>query len=225
MTRALALLLLLMLFLAYVPAADSPAGDLLTRLLKAQQTITSVSGRFTQRNLRADDPEGTASLHEATFALQAPDKYNLVYTKPGDDEWRLRYCSDGVVRKEVTQMFAGQEPDVVASPVKGDGGTGAGGVDIGRYISAFLRFDPVAVNKDFIVAIATAGEGYRLDLLPREAELARQVQSISVDLDANFQTRGIRFDDPQGNRIVVNVTKAVYNDGIPPGTFTHADGK
>lgn len=225
MPRAFALLAFL---LAALSGAENPNTDLLTKLLGAQQAITSVSGRFVQRNLRADDPEGTATVHEARFAMQVPDRYNLVYTKPGDDEWRLRYCSDGNVRREITQMFAGQEPDVITTAVRREasaGDVGAGdGADLGRYISTFLRFDPVAVNKDFVVAIATAGEGYRLDLLPRGADLAKQVKSISVDLDQSFQTKEIRFDDPQGNRIVVSVVESVYNGTIPPGTFTYTPG-
>jgi hypothetical protein len=226
MTRAFALLALL---IASIAADEGPVQDLLTRLLGAQQAVTSVAGTFVQRNLRADDPDGTASVHEATFALQVPDKYNLVYTKPGDDEWRLRYCSDGVLRREITQMFAGQDPDVITTPVKAAGGgangEGGDGADIGRYISTFLRFDPAEVNKDFVVTIATAGDGFRLDLLPRGADLARQVKSVAVELDGGFRTREIRFDDPQGNRVVVSVVTSEYNGTIPAGMFTYTPGK
>ncbi len=227
MHRALALIAILVVGLA---AEDGSSRDLLTRLLVAQQSITSVSGRLVQRNIRVDDPEGGGNTHEATFALEVPDKYNLVYTKPGDDEWRLRMCSDGKVRRQIEQMFADQQPDVSESVVgggAGDGGAGngGGGTGIGERISEFLRFDPIAVNKDFIVSIATAGEGFRLDLLPRGGDLARQVKGISIDLDTQFRTREVRFDDPQGNRIVISVVEAVYNVAIPPETFTYSPAK
>ena len=71
------------------PAVD----DLFQRVLSAQRGITTVSGSFSQRTGRIDEPDQAGEPFAARFDLQAPDKYNIVYTKPGDAEYRLRYCS------------------------------------------------------------------------------------------------------------------------------------
>src|SRR3954465_13599640 len=79
--------------------AEPAAGDqaLLEKILAAQKGVETVHGRFTQRSSNKDTPDEVFVL-KAAFAIKQPDHFNLVYTKPGDDGWRERLCSDGKTR-------------------------------------------------------------------------------------------------------------------------------
>lgn len=218
-----AIVLLPFLFAGAAVAADEAAPvapapgveDLLQRVLAVQRGVTSISGRFTQRTVRIDDPEQAGDTYHARFDLLAPDKYNIVYTKPGDDEYRLRYCSDGQQRAQQEQIMAGQTPDTQVRPV-----AKAGEDDAMRRITALFRLDPVAITRDFTITPIEREGGHTVQLVPRSPGLAEHVQRIEVDLDASLRTSGMRIDDPRGNRILITIEEAVYNPTLPPDTFT-----
>ena len=198
-------------------AATTPApgvDDLLQRVLAVQRGITSISGRFTQRSVRIDDPEQGSDVYVARFALMAPDKYNIVYTKPGDDEYRKRFCSDGQTRAEQEQILADQAPDTVVRPVvKGDD-------DAMRRITALFRLDAAALTRDFTITPRARGDAYTVLLVPRAPGLAEHIQRVEVDLDPSLRTTGMRIDDPRGNRILIAIEEVAYNPTLPPETFT-----
>jgi outer membrane lipoprotein-sorting protein len=225
--RSTFLVLLLAMAAATAMAAEgAPAGDpaVLQRLLEAQRGVTTLSGRFTQSTVRADDPAGGGTELQGHVDLQAPDHYNLVYTNPKDAEWRLRHCSDGVTRWQVEQLFAGEAPEVTAKPVAGGGAAGAGGgedADVVGRIAALLRGDRLAVMKDFTAQATAAGEGFALVLTPRPGPLADHLVRVEADLDAAAHVQVLRFFDRQGNRVSITVADAVYNQPIPAETFTY----
>lgn len=206
--------------------APAPANDpaVLQRLLEVQRTTTTASGRFTQSTVRADDPAGGGTEYQGRFDLQAPDRYNVIYTNPKDEEWRQRHCSDGTTRWTVEQLFADQPPEVSAKPVKGDGGPDGGGGDgdaVGR-IAALLRGDREAVTKDFTVQASAVGEGFALVLTPKPGgAIAEHLVKIEGDLDSAGHVKALRFFDRQGNLVTIVVTEATYGQPIPPETFTH----
>ncbi len=195
------------------PAVAS--DDLLQRVLAAQRGVTSISGRFTQRTVRIDEPDLAGDVFDAHFDLLAPDKYNIIYTKPGDDEYRLRYCSDGQNRAQQEQIMLGQPPDVVVKPVTKDGDD-----DAMHRITALFRLDPVAINRDFTVTPQARGDAFTVLLMPRSPGLAERIQRIEVDLDPSLRTKAVRIDDPRGNRILITIEEAIYNPTLPPSTFT-----
>ena len=196
-------------------AAPAPAvDDLIQRVLAAQRGVTSISGRYTQRTVRLDDPEQAVDVYHARFDLLHPDKYNIIYTKPGDDEYRQRYCSDGRHSASQVQIMAGVEPDTVVHPVA------AGNDDAMANITALFRLDPVAIARDFTIAPEARGEAWTVVLVPRTPGLAEKMQRIEVDLDPSLRTKSLRIDDARGNRILITIEEAVYNPTLPPETFT-----
>lgn len=200
---------------APAPASTVGVEDLLQRVLAAQRGVTSISGRFSQRTMRVDDPEQAGDVYSAHFDLLHPDKYNIVYTKPGDDEYRQRYCSDGQNRASQEQIFAGQTPDTVVQPV-----TKTGDDDAMVRITALFRLDPVAITRDFTIAPKAHGDAWTVLLVPRSPGMAEKIQRIEVDLDPSLRTKAARIDDARGNRILITIEEAVYNPTLPPETFT-----
>lgn len=214
--------------MCFLAACAAEEGDptVLQRLLEVQRGVTSMSGLFTQATVRADDPDSGGTEYRGHVDLQAPNRYNLVYTNPKDDEWRLRHCSDGTTRWQVEQLFADQPPEVSAKPVAGGGGGGGGEGDggnadvVGR-IAALLRGDREAVLKDFTVRATAVGEGFSLILTPRPGPVAEHLIKIEAELDTAGHVRVLRFFDRQGNRVTITVSETTYNQPIPPETFTY----
>lgn len=216
-----------------------PAGDDTVHRLLAAQRFTRVLGRFTQRTTRLDEPDKEATVFAAFFALEAPDKYDVTYTKPGDDEWRLRLLSDGREAVRVEQVMAGVEPDVLRrtlAPAAGtagaaDGGAAAGGAapagggpgndDFMRRVAELVRLDHAALMRDFTVQARRADEGFTAVLVPKAASLAEHVQRIEIDTDAQLRTRVLRIDDARGNRVTVTIDEATYDGVLPQGLFTY----
>ena len=45
---------------------------------------------------------------------------------------------------------------------------------------------------------------------------------VEAELDAAGHVQVLRFFDRQGNRITITVSEAVYNQPLPPETFTYS---
>lgn len=197
-------------------APVAPADDLAARIAAAHRDLATVRGRFTQRTSRADEPAGEVRVLTARFALIFPDCYNVIYAKPGDEEWRHRFCSDGRLRWEVQQQFAGDPPDVKTAEV------GKDDAELRRLIACF-RLDLAELRADFAVAIEPLKpEGARLVLTPARPAIAEQVSSLVIELGGDLRIARLTLDDPQGNRYTVTVDEAVYGEPIPPETFRYA---
>ncbi len=200
---------------------DDGAGQpaLLARVYLAQRAVKTVTGTLTHRTVRPDEPADEAEIYLATFALKAPDCYNVEYTRPSAPGWIKRLCSDGKQRWQIEQFDVGMAPDetVEAVPAGGDG------KDLGKRLTSFLRLDPEELARDFsVVVTAKADGGCSLELTPRDAGLAEQVKRIEVEFDPDLHTSAIRLDDPQGNRVIVTIETAVYNQEIAPEVFISA---
>jgi len=234
--------LLLLLVIAIAAAGEDPPAappvdpnlDLLKRMVLAQRGITTIQGTLTQTMRRADEEPASGDAHLGRFAVQVPDRYNLVYSKPKDDQWRLRLCCDGERRWRIEQFFADEAPDVVVRLVRPPAAApGAGGAapaapaakedEVGealRRIIDFRRLDLSTIGKDFKPAAEAMPDGtYRLTLVPRQAGLAQHIRVVVATLDQDFHTTGIVLDDPQGNRVTVVITTAVYNQPVAPEVF------
>jgi outer membrane lipoprotein-sorting protein len=227
---SLCLLMSVLLNAAFAAQGDASSDqtDVLQRLLQSQRGVASMSGRFIQTTVRADDPTGGGTERHGHFDLQAPDKYNLVYTNPKDPEYRLRHCSDGVKAWQIEVIAEGEKPEVKASSAGGAAGeaSGAAGegrddVNFARRITALLRGDREAVLKDFTVQGQALKEGFSLTLQPKPGPLAEHLTKVEAELDADTHVRVLRFFDHQGNRITITVNEATYNQPIPPEAFTY----
>lgn len=219
-TRALrwfpALLLMLSTSLG-ASAVDNP-GALLDRIMQAQRDVRAVSGEFSQRTKRGDAPDDEAKLFYAEFHVQAPNKVDLVYRNPKDPDWRLRIGTDGQRRWQAEQLLAGVKPEVQVKPADQEGGAQA----IFERIADFFNLGDGRLLKDFRLTAEARGAGYHVVVVPTAEAIARDVREIHADLDAAFKTNRVTILDTQGNRIEIEITKAVYNkpELFPAGTFT-----
>jgi outer membrane lipoprotein-sorting protein len=211
------------------PAADGvaassaqvmPATDpVLVRLAAAHAHLTSASGRITQRTSRRDTPDEAPKVLTGTFAVLFPDKYDVQFTRPGDEEWRMRLCSDGVKRWRVEQAMSDQAPDVSEQP--------AGSDQELRRIVACLRLDLPALRQEFTLSTAPMAEApatvrVTLKPLPGATTLRQQIDTVTADFAADDHLVRLVIDDPQGNRYDVTLADVQYDAPLEATRFTIA---
>ncbi|MBA3846924.1 MAG: outer membrane lipoprotein carrier protein LolA [Planctomycetes bacterium] len=190
--------------------------QLLIDVFTVQRATSSAQGTFIHTTRQVDDEEADATVRHGRFALERPKKYFLELRNPKIADMRDVFASDGVMRVRLEQ-FDAQTTDRKDTPVS----EGAGSEDLFRRILNLIQMQDPAAFKDFAFAPETTADGARLVLTPRAgSEAAQQAKRIVIDLDRDQRTRRIQFDDPQGNRVDVQIEEAVYNQPIAPETFT-----
>lgn len=160
-----------------------------------------------------DDPTAPVREQHVRFFLAFPDRYAVIVTKPGDDDYKQSFVSDGTTRWEITQIFGGEAPDKKSAPV--------GGADeFERRLLACFRFDLVALRQDFsLVATAAADQHAVITLTPLAAKLKEQLTVLVLTFDAAGALTAIRSDDPQGNRLDFQVQEALYDQKLDDALF------
>ena len=209
------------------PLSGMDSETLLARLTATHRTVTTVTGTLTQRTSQRDDVNDEARVSKATFAVQFPNNYDLEFTRPDDEEWRLRLCSDGERRWHIEQSFAGTAPDTRMQR------TGDGDAELKRLL-ACLRLDVKTLRQEFIVkavpltAASSAKKspqdqatGIRVTLIPKpsEEELAKQIERITADFNNENQLKRLVLDEAQGSRYEVVIDRAEYGKPIKPELF------
>ncbi len=190
--------------------------QILVDLFTVQRATTSAQGTFIHTTRQVDDEEADATVRHGRFALARPKKYFLELRNPKIADMRDVFASDGVERVRIEQ-FDKETTDEKRTPVS----EGAGSEDLFRRILNLIQMQDPAAFKDFAFAPETTADGTRLVLTPRTgSEAAQQAKRIVIDLDRGSRTRRIQFDDPQGNRVDVQIEEAVYDQPIAPETFT-----
>jgi hypothetical protein len=191
--------------------ASAPAESaLLARIAQVGQGVNTVTGHFTQRT---DNPgETTAQLREGTFAIEEPDHYEIVQTRPDDASWKQRLCSDGQTEWEVEQTLPDIPPEQSSHPA------GAADADLRRILEC-IRGDIGVLKRDYTIHAEPHAPGFRLQLTPLGAEQARSVSRITVDLDGGCHVLAIDVLQPGGARIVLEVHQAVYNQPVSADHF------
>ncbi len=197
-------------------ADASASAALIERIAAAHRAIASIQGRATWRTHHRDDPAAEATVQLVQFALLFPDRYRVVITRPGDDDQREIFLSDGMRCERREYLFRDDTPTSTVTPA------GAGNSDFTRLLARVLscfRLDLAALGADFAVTAAAVGAGARVTLTPRSAPLADQLTVITVDLDAALAVTRFSFDDPQGNRYEIAIDQSAYDQPIAPATF------
>ncbi|HYE04927.1 MAG TPA: outer membrane lipoprotein carrier protein LolA [Planctomycetota bacterium] len=190
--------------------------QILIDVFTVQRATTSAQGTFIHTTRQVDDAEADATVRHGRFALERPKKYFLELRNPKIADMRDVFASDGVKRVKLEQ-FDAETTDITETAVE-DGG---GSEDLFRRILNLIQMQDPAAFKDFAFAPEATADGARLVLTPRAgSEAAQQAKRIVIDLDRDQRTRRIQFDDPQGNRVDVQIEEAVYDQPIPPETFT-----
>lgn len=211
MTRVL----LLALAVCMIQAEDD---EVLKRVIAAQQGITTVQGVFNQRTIRPDDEEGDAraSRFVIRFEIRSPDHYSFTYTRPGDDEWRLRMCSDGKQAWTIEQFMAGEKPSVTVKGVDPENTD-----DLFRRIVDFFPLDEAKLRREFAVAASERNGAFTLTLKPINRNMGEQLSGITVELDKEFHTTSLTLEEPGGTRTAINVEQATYNRPIADDAFVY----
>ncbi|MHC5067692.1 MAG: LolA family protein [Planctomycetota bacterium] len=186
------------------------AEDLLDRVMAAQQEVRVVQGELTMTTSRVDEPDAVPTAYPVAFFVELPDRYHLRFDQPGDDsvEWRI---SDGVHAWYVSQLFAGDQPELESERAVADDGWGF------QRVVDFLRLERSALVADFTVAIDEAARQVTLE--PRDPELRAEVLAIVVELDAALHTSAVTLSDHQGNVTRFVVDRADYDSELPAGLF------
>ncbi len=208
---------------AETPAAtvDAPATvDALATITAAAKSITTVQGEATQRTSDRGQKGEPPALSTLRFAMQTPNRYDVVVVKPRDPDFRQRFCSDGTTHWEVVQLAPDQPVDVITST---DGERTARF----RRIMACVRGDLTALQREFTLtaqavpaADAKAAAGYRLDLVPATPAVAQQVERFQIDVDAELHARVITIEDASVS-LVISIDRAVYNQPIDAARFSY----
>lgn len=205
------LILLLFTLVTALGAADE-AQAALERTAAVQRAHTTAQGTLTQRTRRLDDPAAPPRVQQVRFLVQFPDRYCVVFTKPGDDEFRQSFLSDGRRRWEVTQTFAGDKPDVKTAAI-GEGD------ELMRRLVGCLRLDLAELGRDFRIEPRLADGGLLVTMTPLKPALAESLSAVVVDFAADGRLRRFVCDDPQGNRYEYTVDAAAYDQPIDPAVF------
>lgn len=190
------------------------AADRLDQLLEEARQATTATCRFTQStHLRSEDP-AAGDPYAGELHLAKPDRYDLTYTKPDDDEYTLRFLSDGTTTWKVEQLFANIEPDVTSAAVaEGDGPA--------RHLALLLHGDRAALEADFTLSTRDAdGGGLVLSLIPRDADIAARLAGIEVDLAADGAITALRIDEAGPNRITITVEALTFDTPQPEGLYS-----
>lgn len=206
----------LALFLLSVPMFGAePAHDpaLLEQVVAAQQGHTSVQGKLLWRTSQRDDPSAPVREQHVRFFLAFPDRYAVIVTKPGDEDYKQSFVSDGTTRWELTQVFAGEAPDKKSAPV-------GGGDEVEQRLLACFRFDLAALRQDFSLVATTAPDQRTvITLTPIAPKLKEQLTVLVLTFDAARALTAIRSDDPQGNRLDFLVQEAIYDQKLDDALF------
>ena len=191
-----------------------PAHDaaLLERLVAAQQGHTTVQGRLRWLTSRIDDPTTPPREQHVRFFLAFPNRYAVVVTKPGDEESKTSFISDGITRWELTQFLEGVAPDKKTTPV-GDGD------EVEQRLLACFRFDLAVLQKDFTVVATPIPDGSQIILTPVGAKLKEQLTVLVLSFDDKQKLGAIRSEDPQGNRLTFAVQEATYDQPLDDALF------
>lgn len=218
-TAAFAILALLVSALvgndARAVEAENSSDALLVTIAEANRVHRSMQGRLTQRTRRGDEPEASARVQQVRVFVAFPDQYCVVFTKPGDDDWRLVMLSDGVTRWTEERAFKEDAPDRKATPV------GADDAEQRRLIACF-RFELATLRREFVVTAVTAGAqaaGSRVTMAPVHPDAAAPLPTMTLDFDGAQQLTRLGIDTPQGDRLTFTVDEAVYDQPIDPATF------
>jgi hypothetical protein len=205
---------LMVFLLAAAAFGAEPAHDaaLLDRVVAAQQGRSTVQGSLRWLTSRSDDPDTPAREQHVRFFLAFPQRYAVTVTKPGDDEAKTSFISDGTTRWEVTRLFAGEAPDIKAAAVGADD-------EVEQRLLACFRFDLAALRRDFTIVARAGTDGAVVTLTPSNNQLREQLTVLELTFDAHHRLTTIRSDDPRGNRLVFTVLEAVYDQPLADALF------
>lgn len=208
----------LLLLTTFIATATDSSDALLERLTTAHRQIATISGLLTQRTTRSDDAGAEPRVLKATFAVQFPDRYDLVFTRPDDEEWRQRLCCDGERRWMIEQSFRGTPPDQTVTRV------GDNDLELKR-LFACLRMDLPILQKDYEVKADTLDERIRVVLTPKAPaqQPGPRPDQLTATFDASNHLRQLVMIDGHGNRTEAVIDQADYDRPLPTERFRGPD--
>ncbi len=193
-------------------ADDAASQALIERIATAHRAVLGVQGHAHWRTRHTDEPAAAGSLQEVQFALLFPDCYRLVLSKPGDLDSRTVWRSDGVTLEKLDYQFRDAPPDRKLTPVNHNDR------EFARLLACF-RLDLPVLGQDFTVHAAVVPTGAVLTLAPVRAEIAENVTTLTIQLDAAFHITQLAWSDPQGNHVEVTIDKADWDTPPDPAVF------
>jgi len=208
--------LLFALFLLSIPfsvfAVESDEA-LLQRLVAAHGKHTTAQGTLVWLTRNTADLAAAPRLQHVQFYLNFPERYHVIITKPGDQDYKLRFVSNGTTRWEVQQLFADEKPDIKTTVVGKDDA-------MEQQLMACFRFDLVNLRKEFTLLAFTNPDGtHSVQLTPIAPELVKQLTTLTMIFQADLTLLRIISEDPQGNRYEFQVGPVTFDLPIDPAFF------
>ncbi len=196
----------LLAFLLLCPGLSSFARaeeDPLRLLQKRTAAINSLSADFEQET---DIPLFSAPVtSQGRFLYQSPAHLRWEYRKP--------YRSGFIISGETGLNWEGdQKPrffKVAENPQASL---------IFKQISARLRFDPAAAEKEYKVTLTTSSP-LTVVLEPRQAEVAAVLRSLTFVFTEEGVAESVTVDEAGGGRTRISFTNVRLNPAIDPGEF------
>lgn len=191
----------------WLPAADPALAALAAQ--RAAARITAGEGLLTVQRPDADEAPEPRRLR---FAVAADGRYDIVRSDPADpDGERIRLVSDGRQAYEIAQMSADEAPVVKRWPADRD---------LVARVLACLRLDAAELERDYAVALRPLSGGrHELRLEPRLPELAREIQTIVLQLDERALPRLVLLDEPCGTRHRLEIERIADDPPLDPAWF------
>jgi hypothetical protein len=208
--------LLLMLFLFSIPHVMTSAESdetLVQRLVTAHGQHTTAQGTLIWLTRNTADLTATPRQQNVQFYLNFPTHYHVIITKPLDNDYQLRFVSDGITRWEVQRLFADERPDIKTTVVGKDD-------LLEQQLMACFRFNLEHLRKDFNLLAFTNPDGtHTVQLTPIAEELSKQLTTMTMIFQADLSLARIISDDPQGNRYEFQVESLTCDKPLDPALF------
>ncbi len=192
------------------PTPDEGASDaLLAAIAKAAAATTTVIGSCEWRTTTPGQDQ--PAVLGCTFALAAPDRYNIVESDATKSDWKKRLCSDGETQWEIEATFAGVKPDVTTARASPDS-------DLNR-LFACLRGDTTRLRERYRLTAAAGAQGGATIALAPKPGLRTDLVRGEITLDAQDHVQALALTLDGGQRIEVRITAATYGGEPPAGEF------
>lgn len=185
-------------------AAPTTLDQVLKEVQKRQAAVTSIQADFTQRKTLALLAE--PQLSRGTFAYEKPDKVRWNYAEPNP----------------VTMVFAGGRMTTYYPKLNRAETLAVGRFQdrIFKYMGAGSAVNELATWFNFRFSDRKGDATWRLELIPKTAQVAKRVKNITIWIDRkSYMTSKFEYVEADGDTTQYEFTSIRVNEPVPATTF------
>lgn len=193
-------------------AQEGDAAEL-RRLAERQRALATMSASFTWQVVQLGEDQASRPVRQGDLVFAAPASYNIV-VRQADGGTVDRWCSDGQVRWEVTQLGPEDPADVRGPLPAGDGDADS------RLVLACLRLDVDRLGSDYRLRYLLAEEGGRvIRLQAPEGAADGRPAALAIHLDAQGDPGRVDIEQADGSRWLLRVVRMERDAVVDPAAF------